>query len=320
MKRKIIRLLFVCSFVLAIAFVFEKNKKTTDTPVSNIVYTNNPHYKEIVYQDESQMLIPVNMEVSLDGSLEDDVARIVHLMKTKPTQYKGLYPVIQEDVTLNSVSFDEGLLTLDFNDGLMNLNKEGSLNFLEALTWTLCEYQNIKQLHLTCNNEEITNLQDSYISLSQNYNNSLGLNNFESVNAYLHKTNALTVYANKVIDGQTFYVPMTRRLNTANLDIKDKVSFLLKHTSISSLLNENTVLKNLEVLDGTEIVDGKLIVNLSDQALLDEMSLNPQVSDLLMLSLRQIDGVEMIGFTVNGQTIGQDEVVSKEIVYNVVKM
>lgn len=320
MKNKIIKTLLVCGFVLGVAYVYNKNQKDEKTPVANIVYTKENNYKEVVFQDESQTLIPVNIEVSPGESLEQEVTNIISIMKTKPTNFKGLYPVINEDISINSVSLNNGLLTLDFSEGLMNLTKESSLNFLEALTWTLCNYKDIEELHLTCNNNEVTNLPESYISLSHNYNHSLGLNNFESVNAYLHKTNALVVYANKVIDQQLFYVPMTRRINTNNLEIKDKVAMLLKQTSISSLLKENEILSELEVLEGTEISDGKLTVNLNDRALLDEMSLNPQVSDLLMLSLRQLDGVETIAFEVNGEAIGQDEIVSKEIVYNVVAL
>lgn len=319
MKERIIKTLVVCAFVLSVAYIYNKNKDQ-ETQVSNIVYTKENNYKEIVFQDESQTLIPVNIEVAPGNSREEEITNIIELMKIKPTKFKGLYPVIEEQIEINSVSIKDGLLTLDFNDGLMNLSKSGSLNFLEALTWTLCNYKDIKELHLTCNNNEVTNLPESYISLSQNYNHNLGLNNFESVNAYLHKTSALTVYANKVIDQQLFYVPMTRRINTNELSIQDKVNLLLQQTSISSLLKENELLSSLEALEGTEIIDGKLTVNLNDGALLDEMSLNPQVSDLLMLSLRQIDGVETIEFKVNGEIIGQEEIVSKNVVYNVVAL
>ena len=61
-------------------------------------------------------------------------------------------------------------------------------------------------------------------------------------------------------------------------------------------------------------------MNLNDQALLDEASIDPQVSDLLILSLKQIEGVETIRFEVEGVAIGEDESVSKTIVYNPIKM
>ena len=76
----------------------------------------------------------------------------------------------------------------------------------------------------------------------------------------------------------------------------------------------------MQALDGTLLQDGCLTVNLNDQALLDEASINPQVSDLLILSLKQIEGVETIRFEVEGVAIGEDESVSKTIVYNPIKM
>ncbi|WP_041138690.1 GerMN domain-containing protein [Beduini massiliensis] len=320
-KKKIINTLLVCAFVLAVGFVYMKNKDTKEQPVSNVVYDQpSGSYKEVVYQDNSGLLIPVNIELTESGQLEKDVMDILYKMKESPASLPDLSPVLSSDLQVNSTSLNEKLLTIDFNSALLNLSKEESLKFIEALTWTLCDYKGIEKLHFTSDGNEITNLPDSYISLSANYGHNLGLNNFETVNAYLHKTSALVVYGNKQIDGQDFYVPVTKRIDTSDLSVQDKVSILLSQNSISSLISENKAFENLKVLDGTRIEDGRLIVNLSDGALLDEMSLNPQVTDMLLLSLRQIDGVETISFEVNGEAIGKDEIVSKNVVYNVVKM
>ena len=320
-KKKIINTLLVCAFVLAVGFVYMKNKDTKEQPVSNVVYDQpSGSYKEVVYQDNSGLLIPVNIELTESGQLEKDVIDILYKMKESPASLPDLSPVLSSDLQVNSTSLNEKLLTIDFNSALLNLSKEESLKFIEALTWTLCDYKGIEKLHFTSDGNEITNLPDSYISLSANYGHNLGLNNFETVNAYLHKTSALVVYGNKQIDGQDFYVPVTKRIDTSDLSVQDKVSILLSQNSISSLISENKAFENLKVLDGTRIEDGRLIVNLSDGALLDEMSLNPQVTDMLLLSLRQIDGVETISFEVNGEAIGKDEIVSKNVVYNVVKM
>lgn len=320
-KKKIINTLLVCAFVLAVGFVYMKNKTIKDEPVSNVVYDQPAgSYKEVVYQDNSGLLIPVNIELNESGELEKDVMTILYKMKESPTSLPDLASVLSHDLQVNSAKLNEETLTIDFNNALLNLSKEDSLKFIEALTWTLCDYKGIEKLHFTSDGNEITNLPESYISLSANYGHNIGLNNFETVNAYLHKTSALVVYGNKQIDGQDFYVPVTKRIDTSELSVQDKVSLLLSQNSVSSLIKENKAFENLKVLEGTRIEDGRLIVNLSDGALLDEMSLNPQVTDMLLLSLRQIDGVETISFEVNGEAIGKDEIVSKNVVYNVVKM
>lgn len=319
-KNKIVNTVLVCVFTLVVGYIYMKNKDHEEEPTSNIVYNeDNINYKEIVYQDNSNLLIPVNVEMAKSEDLQQDVLNIIYKMKETPSAINGLLPVIDASIEVNSVALNDKTLTIDFNDGLCQLDKENSLKFIEALTWTLCDYQGIEQLHFTCNGSEVTNLPDSYISLSANYDHHLGLNNFETVNAYLHKTSALVVYGSKQIDGQLFYVPVTKRVDTNDLSVQDKVSLLLSQNSVSSLVEENPAFESLEVLDGTRIEDGKLIVNLSDGALLDEMSLNPQVTDLLLLSLRQIEGVETISFEVNGEAIGQDEIVSKNVVYNIMK-
>lgn len=320
MKVRIIKTLLVCSLALLIGYVYFKNDDLIEVPVSNIIYNENKLYKEIVFQDESQTLIPVNIEIEKKDTIEQEVAMIINLMKTEPVKFKGLYPVIESNIILNNIQIKDGLLTLDFSDGLMQLSKSNSLNFIEALTWSLCNYKDIQSIHLTCNNNEVTNLPESYISLTQNYDHSLGLNNFETVNAYLHQTSSLVVYGTKFINGQMFYVPMTRRVNDSSLSLIEKVTALFTQGSITSLLEKNKVLSGLEVLEGTRIEDGRLVVDLNDQALLDEMSLNPQIADLLILSLKQIEGVETIGFEVNHESVGEDEIVSKEVVYNLVAL
>ncbi len=320
-KKKIINTLLVCVFMLAVGFVYMKNKDIPEVPERNVVYDEkNNQYKEVVYQDNSGLLIPVNIELSESGELETDVKNIISKMKESPTSLPNLTPVLNTSLEVNETNLKENVLTIDFNHDLLNLSKEESLKFIEALTWTLCEYKGIEELHFTTQGKEVTNLPDSYISLSANYGHSLGLNNFETANAYLHKTSALVVYGNKQIDGQDFYVPVTKRIDTNELSLQDKVSILLSQNSVSSFVRENKTFENLKVLDGTRIEDGRLIVNLSDGALLDEMSLNPQVTDMLLLSLRQIEGVETISFEVNGESIGKDEIVSKNVVYNVIRM
>lgn len=320
-KKQIVNTLFVCAFVLAVGFVYMKNKDKDEKPVSSVVYEKqDQHYKEVVFKDNTHLLVPVNIEFNETGELEQDVINILYQMKTVPASMPTLSSVLPNDMVVNNAVLNDKVLTLDFNDALLQLNKEDSLKFIEAMTWSLCGYQGIEQIHFTCNGSEVTNLPESYISLSRNYSDSLGLNNFETVNAYLHKTSALVVYGNKQIDGQNFYVPVTKRIDVSQLSVYDKVSMLLNQHSVSSLISKNTAFESLEVLEGTRVEDGRLIVNLSDGALLDEMSLNPQVTDMLLLSLRQIEGVETISFEVNGEPIGQDEIVSKNVVYNIIKL
>ena len=317
-KKKIINTLWLCAFTLAFGYVYIKNKETTPV-VSEIQQLENHHYNEIVYQDEDQLLVPVHIEMNEESDLNVKALSLFQQMKSTPTIVETLSPVVDDTIELYEVSLSNETLYLDFNEALLYLDKEDSLKFIEAMTWTMCHAFDVDQIHFTCNGQEVTNLPDSFISLSKDYHRNLGLNNFETVNATLHKTTPLTVYGNKSIDGQSFYVPITERINVQDLSIQEKVALLLSKTSISSLVKENSALKSLEILEGTKLENGKLTVNLNDEALLDEMSLNPQVMDLLILSLRQIDGVESIQFEVNGEHIGEEEV-SQNIVYNVIKM
>ena len=102
-KKKIINTLLVCAFVLAVGFVYMKNKDTKEQPVSNVVYDQpSGSYKEVVYQDNSGLLIPVNIELTESGQLEKDVMDILYKMKESPASLPDLSPVLSSDLQVNS--------------------------------------------------------------------------------------------------------------------------------------------------------------------------------------------------------------------------
>ena len=308
----------ICCFVLCVGYLYMK-KGSEKVGIESEKNAEDTNYQEVVYEDEDHLLIPVQIAME---NLQDHemIQTLLQQMKQTSSSYPHLHSVFKEGLDVLGVTLQEKVLTFDFNDQLLMLNQEETIRLLEALTWTFCNEDSVDSIRLTCNGQQVSRTNNSMVRLDQNYDRSLGMNNFETTSAYLHKTSPLMVYGSKQIDQTTFYVPVTMRLDEKDLTMQEKVNLILKNNFVSLNLDENKVLSNLQALDGTLLQDGCLTVNLNDKALLDEASIDPQVSDLLILSLKQIEGVETIRFEVEGVAIGEDESVSKTIVYNPIKM
>ena len=72
------------------------------------------------YEPISMELIPQKINVKLPESLPLKVQKIVNILKT-PEASSGLFPVLNKNTTVNSVSFKNGICTIDLNKEATNI-------------------------------------------------------------------------------------------------------------------------------------------------------------------------------------------------------
>lgn len=320
MKQKWIKngsFLIICALM---TFVYFQTKEEPEID-KEVVITDFDGYREVVYMDEDSLLIPVTYALQQSPNIEDDVLQVFTLMKDPGNLKTSLQSIIPKEASLLSASIDDnGILNLNFNQGLDKLQATHELRFLEATSYVFCQLDGIEGVTYAMEGESLNCLPNGKITLSAPIDEGLGINNFETSDSLLHHTMPMQVYFAKTIENQEFYVPITKRVsNTASLD--EQLNGVLGEISVSSTLNQASPLEPLELLEGSSLENGHLCVNLNAMVLLDETTLDEEVYDLLLLSLSALPGVEEIAIQVQGQEMNMPESQKvSEIVYNVVKI
>lgn len=287
-------ILLLCLCLLFVGYIYFRQDPQDET--SEDVYLMN-----VVFKDEQGDLIPVKINFYNEVDLEESVRNRITFMQTDDLIAYGLYPVLNEQLKIQDVYIENEVLTVDFNNELYNSHP---LDILEALTYTLTDYDGVQQLQLTIDGEYIQYLPNSNIPLSS-LTKDLGLNNFEETSALLHQTIPVMVYQNKTIQDFQFYVPTTIRI--------DETESLF--SQVQTILNY--VESKIHLLD-VQLQDHTLTIELDSNILLDNETIDKTLEDLIVLSLSSLKNVENVNIQVNGEDVSTKK--SSQIEYNYVKL
>lgn len=287
-KRYVILVLVLCLLFVGVYSFFVEDEENSQF-----------YLKTVVYKDKDNMLVPVSINFYNELDIEEEVLNRIDMMKSNELSSQGLYPLFSEELKVNHVDLTDSVLTIDFNDQLY-ANGDG-LDIIEALSFTLCDYEEVESLHLQINGEDITNIPNSDISVSY-IQSSIGLNNFDETDTLLHHTYPVMIYHIKTINNRDYFVPITTRINE-----KDTI-----YHQVSTILN--LIDSEIECIDAS-LNDGTLKITLDSSILLEDGTIDKNLFDQLSLSFSSIESVDEVNLIVDNETLVNETVSSIQINY-----
>ncbi|MEE0967076.1 MAG: GerMN domain-containing protein [Bacilli bacterium] len=287
-KRYVILVLVLCLLFVGVYSFFVEDEENSQF-----------YLKTVVYKDKDNMLVPVSINFYNELDIEEEVLNRIDMMKSNELSSQGLYPLFSEELKVNHVDLTDSVLTIDFNDQLY-ANGDG-LDIIEALSFTLCDYEEVESLHLQINGEDITNIPNSDISVSY-IQSSIGLNNFDETDTLLHHTYPVMIYHIKTINNRDYFVPITTRINE-----KDTI-----YHQVSTILN--LIDSEIECIDAS-LNDGTLKITLDSSILLEDGTIDKNLFDQLSLSFSSIESVDEVDLIVDNETLVNETVSSIQINY-----
>ncbi|MFR7592278.1 MAG: GerMN domain-containing protein [Longibaculum sp.] len=295
MKKKIgviTVLVFCLAFVSYVYLHHDENKEE----VADV------YLKTVVFKDRDGDLIPVSVNLHSKMELEEEIRNRVDLMKSKEMTRYGLNPIFSQDLQVQSVELKDHVLTMSFNDELYS--NQDALDILEALTFTMTDYDDVQQLRIQIDEKNVSYLPNSTIPLSS-LTKDLGLNNFEETTSLLHETIPVMAYHQKIINQYSYYVPTTVRIDE-NDSLQQQVQTIL-----------NYVQSKIHLIDAHQ-ENGVLTIELDSNILLDNERIDKTLEDLIVLSLSSLKDVEDIEIKINGEDVRTQK--SSQIEYNYLKI
>ncbi|MFB4159753.1 GerMN domain-containing protein [Geomicrobium sp. JSM 1781026] len=239
---------------------------------------------------------PPNEEV-LKQSLEFMVAEgpvTEHL----PSGFQAVLPADTEILGVNIT--EDGTAVVDFSPSFEEYPREQEEAILQALTWTLTQFENVEQIELQINGHTQENMPQGNTPV-QSLTRDIGINLEGDAPVDITASRANTLYFIREQEEDVYFVPVTRRADADDNQALAVVEQLLEGPAIQSNLLTG-IRSGVQLIEEPTLEDGVLTLNFNE-ALLTENSgtaVSEEALTMLTLSLTELEGVNEVSYQVNG--------------------
>ncbi len=304
LKKGIIKRITISSLALLILLItyFFPTKNETEFP-QTLSYSD-VKTSAIYVLDKNQFVSRINMKINNSETIEQ-AKEILSLLTIKskeseylPTDFYGLLPV---GTNILDISFDKGLLKVDFSKELLNTTKELERKMIEAIVYSLLELNEIENILIFVEGNQLQELPYSKEKLPPILNKDFGINKVYDIDS-IKNTTKTTIYYGSKLNNYFYYVPVTYVENNPQEKIEVIIEKLktspLYESQLMSYLHANAEMTNYEILE-QEI---KLSFN---NYLLDDLTngnILEEVKYTIFLSIRDTYGISKVEFKVENDS------------------
>ncbi len=255
MLKNILRKKFLISltaiFILLVIYI------TSNEPVKfkqELSYADNNVSVSSVYLLDSYELLSLAPVGLLEDKIENKAKEIVDiLIQDGPGENKipsGFKSIINQDVVLNDIKFNNGILSLNFSKNLFDTKEEYEIKIIESLIYSLTSIDGVKGIEISLDGKKLEELPKSKLKLPKTLDKSFGINKKYNLSS-LDNVNKVTIYYVNKYNDNYYYVPVTRYLNNS----EEKVSIIVEElkdnnynlTGLMSFMNSNANLIDMSI-------------------------------------------------------------------------
>lgn len=257
--------------------------------------------------DKSGFVVPYTMNLpKTDSIAKQSLEYLVEggpVSNVLPNGFKAVLP--QDTIVLGVNIKEDGTAIADFSKEFNNYKKEDEAKILQAITWTLTQFDSVKKVKIWVNGHEQKEMPVNSTPIGEGVSRADGINHDSSDIVDITNTHPLTVYYMSESDGQQYYVPVTKRVSNEQTDpIVSAVEELVEGPS-QSLGLMSDFQDGVKLLSAPKYADGKVTLDFNESIYgsFDEEQkiVSSQVLQSLVLTLTEQQGIESVAVTVNGK-------------------
>jgi germination protein M len=278
--------------------VNEKKKATTDKEA-----TEKTVMTELYLIDKEGYVVPQTIPLPKAAGIAGQAIEYLvvngPVAELLPNDFKGVLPAD----TQSSVNIKDGVATVDFSKEFKTYKKADELKILQAITWTLTQFDSVDTVKIQLNGKELTEMPVNGTPISENLSRADGINIDTSDVLDIANTKAVTVYYLGGEEGYSYYVPVTRRVDKEITDnIEAVVNELVVGPNYTSKLLSDFA-SSVKLLDKPKIENGKVTLNFNEAIFgsFKEKIVSEHLLNSLVLSLTEQEGIESVSILVNGK-------------------
>ncbi|WP_242219883.1 GerMN domain-containing protein [Bacillus cereus group sp. BfR-BA-01380] len=303
--------------LLAGCGLFSKEKATEQIdPPKKITYTDGEK-KETAKQGETKNLdlylvdkngYVVPQTVQLPAPKDNAVIKqsLQYLVKDGPVTNllpNGFQAVLPADTEMTVDVKKDGTAVVDFSKELKNYKKEEERRIVEAVTWTLTQFKEVKNVKFSVNGQDLAKMPVAGTPIGNGLSRANGINFDDEQVADLANTKPITLYFLAQSNKQNYYVPVTRRVAEGKENaVATIVKELVKGPSQKSALTYDFN-PDVKLINEPKLEKGTVTLNFNENiyANKDKSMISNYVLQSLVLSLTEKQGVENVSIQVNGK-------------------
>jgi germination protein M len=261
--------------------------------------------RELYLIDKNGFVVPQTLELpKTDAVAKQALEYLVEGGPISEILPNGFRAVLPADTRVLGVKLEkDGTIIADFSREFTNYKPEDEKKILQAITWTLTQFDKVKRVKIRINGHDQTVMPVNGTPIQDGVSRKDGINIDTSGVVDITNTHPVTVYFLAQEDDQTYYVPVTRMVSNKEKDsIVAVVNELIKGPSYTSgLLSDFQA--DVKLLDKPKYENGKVTLNFNEAIYgsKEKNIISEHVLNSLVLSLTEQEGIESVAITVNGK-------------------
>lgn len=292
LREKILHKIYITTLIVFVLFII--SSFTVNKTIPSIKTEYQTKLSKIYLLDDDNYLLEVS--ISVKDNIKDNIPIVFNNLKDTK-HYSGLKGLIPINTKINNYEIKDKILNIDFSDNLLNVNDELKDKIIESIVYSYLNFKEIDKVRITINNKELNEINNNYSSV---LTRDIGINKEYSINS-IKDIKKVVLYYYEEKDGNKYYVPVTKYLNSKDDKIKIiidnlKTNYLVK-TNLMSYLNDKVRIDKYEKTNNIVTISFASILDFNDNDILEEV--------IYTLSNSIIDSNEAIKviFTYNDQIL-----------------
>lgn len=272
----------------------EENAETTDADANTEVMQVTGYFL-----DENGYVAPLSFEVPKDEGKAR--ATLEYMVEGGPGEAflpEGFRALIPQGTKIVMNITPEKTAIVDFSEEFASYNVQDERKIMEAITWTLTDFDTVDNVVFWLNGETLTEMPKDATPLDEPLSRKMGIN-LEVVNGvqYSRATPVTLYFQGESADGNGYLVPVTRMIPRTDNVAMAAMSELIKGPMDSDLAS--VIDPTAQVLRVEKMED---LINVNfDGALLDaEQKAAPEAIESVILSLTETTGINQVQIMVDG--------------------
>ena len=303
LTKKIFKKMFITSSIIVIILliylmpgVIEMNNNKIKTSVKYVDLTSSVIY----LLDDNGLLVESTISVINDGNLMDQVKSLIKNLSDASEEIipNGLNSVMPSEVQLLDVKIDEHLVDLNFSKEMLKPDDKSLMRLIEAISFTLLNVKEINGVGIYVDGTNISELVDFdvpyIITKDFGINKHYDINNTGNIVKYV-------IYYSENIDDNTYYVPITKYINSS----EDKINIIIEDLSSSYIYQPNLISIASEKLEliNYDISTDEMTLNFNNSIFLNSDGIKEEVAYPVINTIFSNFEVNRVVLQINGKEI-----------------
>lgn len=258
-------------FAMFLIYIIPANEGRLDIKEELEYVNTNIESSPIFLMDKNSYVALTSVAVT-DANIENKARQLLKVLTIGGMDSKipsGFSAIIPPNTEVLSLSYEDGLIKVNFSKDLLNVSEELEEKLVESIVYTLTSIDKVDKVIIYVEGDILTKLPKTKINLPSTLDKTFGINKEFDLTSTKDITDVTIYYINQISDNY-YYVPVTKYVN----DSRDKASIIIDELSknfdfnknLMSFLNEGTQLVS------SEVKDGQMFLNFNEDILNDDVS------------------------------------------------